>query len=70
MPLPGKLREKFPLIIAIACGILAILLLNVYLRNRESEVWQRMKQVQQQAQPARTAEQIGVALLAKRDIPP
>jgi len=72
MPLPQiplKLREKLPLIIAIACGILALLLLNVYLRRREAEIWQKIKQAQQQAQPAKPPVQTGIVLLAGRDIP-
>ena len=70
MPVQEKLREKFPLIIAVTCGILAILLLNIYLRRREAEIWERMKQAQQKIQPAAAPEQIGVVLLAKSDIPP
>ena len=71
MPVNERLREKFPFIIAIACGILAILLLNVYLRRREAEIWDRVKQAQQKNQPAAVApERIGVVLLAKSDIAP
>ncbi len=74
MQLQQKLRERIPLIIAIICGILAILLLNVYLGRRESEIWQRMKlaqqQTQQQPQPARAPEETGIVLIAQRDIPP
>jgi pilus assembly protein CpaB len=46
------------------------LLLNVYLRRRETEIWERMKQAQQKTQPAAVPEEIGVVLLAKSDIPP
>ncbi|MGD9014749.1 MAG: hypothetical protein PVI33_01830, partial [Candidatus Omnitrophota bacterium] len=53
MPLSQKLKEKLPLIIAIVCGIFAILLLNVYLRNREAEIWQRVKEAQKHAQPVK-----------------
>ena len=70
MAVKEKLREKLPLIIAIACGVLAILLLNVYLRRREAEIWNRIKQAQQKTQSAAVPEKIGVVLLAKSDIPP
>jgi pilus assembly protein CpaB len=71
MQLSQKLKEKFPLIIAIVCGILAIMLLNVYLRRREGEIWQKIKQAQRQAQPpVQQPEQVAVVLLARRNIPP
>ena len=66
-----QLREKFPLIIAIVCGILAILLLNVYLRSREGELLSKIKQIQQQQAQAtkKPPEKTAMVLLAKRDIP-
>lgn len=69
MQLP-KIREKLPLIIAIACGILSLLLFNIYMQGREAEMLQRVKQIKEQAQPAQAPPQkIGVVLIAQRDIP-
>lgn len=64
------IRKRLPLIIAVACGIWAILLLNSYLSRRESEIWEKIKQNQKQAQPARAQVQMGIALVAAKDIPP
>ncbi|MFH1507536.1 MAG: Flp pilus assembly protein CpaB [Candidatus Omnitrophota bacterium] len=64
------LQRKFPLIIAIACGILAIILLNVYLQRREAEVWERLKRAERQAQPVEKPTRTGIVLLAQKDIPP
>lgn len=63
------IQKRLPLIIAIACGIWAILLLNGYLKRRETEIWERIKQAQQQAQPAQPPSQMVVVLVAGRDIP-
>ncbi|MDP3732540.1 MAG: Flp pilus assembly protein CpaB, partial [Candidatus Omnitrophota bacterium] len=65
-----QIQKRLPLIIALACGIWAILLLNSYLKKRETEIWERIKQAQQQAQPARPPVQMGIALVAGKDIPP
>jgi len=70
MPISQKLREKLPLIIAVFSGVLAILLLNVYLRNREAEIWQRVKEAQKQFQPTKPPEKTGIVLLAQQDIAP
>ncbi len=65
------IRKRLPLIIALACGIWAILLLNSYLKRRETEIWERIKQVQQQqAQPTKPPSQMGIVLVAGKDIPP
>jgi len=64
------IQKRLPLIIALACGIWAILLLNSYLKRRETEIWERIKQVQRQAQPAQPASQKGIVLVAGKDIPP
>jgi len=69
------IQKKFPLIIAIACGIAAILLLNAYIRKKELEIWNKIKQAQaeqqqkQQAQAQSPQQQMGVALVAAKEIP-
>jgi len=64
------IQKRLPLIIAVACGIWAILLLNSYLKRRENEIWDRMKQFQrQQAQNAKPPSQMAVVLVAGKDIP-
>jgi len=70
MPLQQSLKEKLPLIIAIACGILAILLLNFYIQRREVEFEQRIKEIKQQAQAVKPPEKTTIVLVAKRAIPP
>ncbi len=65
-----QIQKRLPLIIAIACGIWAILLLNSYLKRRETEIWERIKQAQSQSQPARPQVQMGIALVAGKDIQP
>ena len=66
-----KIQEKLPVIIAVACGILAIVLLSIYLKRREGEIWEKIRQVQRrQTQPTQPAPQLGVVLVAKNDIPP
>ncbi len=64
------IQKRLPLIIAIACGIWAILLLNSYLKRRETEIWEKIKQVQQQAQPARPPSRMGIILVAQKEILP
>lgn len=64
-----ELRRKFPLIIAVVCGIAAIILLNLYLKSRESEIWEKMKQEEQRAQAAKPKVTMGVVLVAKKEIP-
>jgi|GEM_PF-1384336 len=70
-----NLQRKFPLIIAIACGILAVVMLNIYLKQKEDSVWLKMKEVmkQQQSQGAggqAPVEKMSVILVAKRNIMP
>jgi pilus assembly protein CpaB len=65
-----QIQKRLPLIVAIACGIWAILLLNSYLQRREAEIWKRIKQNQQQAQPARQEVRMAVVLIAGKDIAP
>lgn len=64
------IQRRLPLIIALACGILAILSLNSYIKRRENEIWERIKQAQRQAQPTQPASQMGIVLVAGKDIPP
>jgi len=64
-----ELRRKFPLIIALVCGIAAIILLNLYLKRRENEIWDRMRQQEQKASAAKPKVTMGVVLVAKKDIP-
>lgn len=66
------LQKRFPLIIAIAFGILAIFLLNIYLKQKEADLLVKVKETVQRggAQGAGgQAQQIGVVLLAQKDIP-
>jgi len=64
-----ELRRKFPLIIAVVCGIAAIILLNLYLKGREAEIWNKMRQQEQKALAAKPKVTMGVVLVAKKDIP-
>lgn len=65
------LHKKFPLVIAVACGILAVFLLQVYLKQREAQTLEKLKQMQAQMKPvAKPVEQpMGIVLVAKRDVP-
>ncbi len=65
------LHKKLPLVIAIACGILAVFLLQVYLKQREEQTLAKLKQMQAQMKPvAKSIEQpMGIVLVAKRDVP-
>ncbi len=70
-----NLQRKFPLIIAIACGILAVVMLNIYLKQKEESVWLKMKEVVKQQQGQGDAGQapvqkMSVILVAKRNIIP
>lgn len=64
-----ELQKRLPLIIAIACGILAIVLLNIYLKQREGEIFEKIKQIPQQTSPARMQQQTAIALVAQTNIP-
>jgi len=65
-----RIQKRFPLIIALACGIWAILLLNSYIKRRETDIWEKIKQAQRQAQPTKPPSQMGIILVAGKDIPP
>jgi pilus assembly protein CpaB len=70
-----NIQRKFPLIIAIACGILAVVMLNIYLKQKEDNVWLKMKEVIKQQQSAggggqAPVEKMSVVLVAKRNIMP
>lgn len=70
-----NLQRKFPLIIAIACGILAVVMLNIYLKQKEDSVWIKMKEVMKQQRGGDgggqlPAEKMSVVLTAKRNIMP
>ncbi|MFH1640807.1 MAG: Flp pilus assembly protein CpaB [Candidatus Omnitrophota bacterium] len=66
------LQKKFPLIIAIAFGVLAIILLNVYLKQKEADLLVKVEKTLRSG-GTRTSggqtQQIGVVLLAQKDIP-
>ncbi len=64
------IQKRLPLIIALVCGIWAILLLNSYLKRRENEIWEKIKQVQQQNQPSKPPAQMAIVLIAGKDISP
>ena len=66
-----ELQKRLPLIIAVACGILAILLLNAYLKKKEEQIFARMKQAQQKqpVQPVAPPQQMRLVLVAQQDIP-
>lgn len=71
-----QIQKKLPLVIAIICGIVAILLLNVYIRKRELEIFNRIKQQAQQelqkiqqTQAQTPQQKMGVALVAAKAIP-
>ena len=70
-----NLQRKFPLIIALACGVLAVVMLNIYLKQKEESVWLKMKEVikQQQGQAGAgqaAVQKMTVVLVAKRNIIP
>lgn len=64
-----QVRKLLALIIAIACGALALLLLNTYLKQREAQVDAKIREVLEKVQiPKQQA--VGVVLLANKEIPP
>jgi len=66
-----QIQKRLPLIIAIASGIWAIVLLNGYLSRKEAAIIEQVKRVQRQSQPsARQPVQMAVALVAGKDIQP
>jgi len=62
------LQKKLPIVIAIACGILGIALLNIYLRQKEADFEQKMRQLAQRSQPA-PQQQMAIVLVAQTNIP-
>ncbi|MFH1678662.1 MAG: Flp pilus assembly protein CpaB [Candidatus Omnitrophota bacterium] len=66
-----ELQKRLPLIIALASGILAVLLLNMYLQRRESEIFQKMKEFKLQAESTirETPRKTSVVLVAQNEIP-
>lgn len=70
MQIQPRIRRLFPLIIAIACGIWAVLLLNSYLNNKQAEMRESLlKEVQQKLQAVKPQSQTSIVLVAGRDIP-
>ena len=70
-----NIQKTFPLIIALACGILGIILLNVYVGQQEETLHSRMVSVLQQEQAKLESELItdkgyGLVIVSKRDIEP
>jgi len=66
------LKKKSPLLIAIACGIIAVILLNGYLQKREDEIMKRIELAQSKQKPQiAQAEPVPkkVVVVAKKDIP-
>lgn len=66
----AEFKKRVPLIIAVISASAAILLLNIYLRKREVEIWNRMKLEEQKAEAAKPKVVMGVVIIAKKDIPP
>ena len=64
-----ELQKKLPLIIAVACGILAILLLNVYLKRKETELLEKARQVKAAKPPEPPPIKLARVLVAQKDIP-
>lgn len=66
-----QIRKRLPIIIAIACGILAIALMRVYLKQKEVELVDKIKQLQPPPQQpvAPPPPKMGVVLVAKKVIP-
>ncbi len=65
----AELKKRIPLAIAVVSGAIAILLLNIYLRKREVEIWTRMKQEEEAAAAAKPKITMGVVIIAQKDIP-
>ena len=67
-----ELKKAFPLIIAVACGILALVLLNIYINNREQEIRQNLEYQLKQNQPKAipSLKKTGIVLTAKQAISP
>ncbi|MFH1191200.1 MAG: Flp pilus assembly protein CpaB [Candidatus Omnitrophota bacterium] len=63
-----ELKKRFPLIIAIACGVTAIVLLNLYVRKIETEIRYKTRLSEEKALAAKPKVIFGVVLVAKRSI--
>ena len=66
-----QIRKRLPLIIAFAAGILAIALMRIYLKQKEVELVEKIRQLQPSPQQpvAPPAPKMGVVLVAKKEIP-
>lgn len=66
------IQKKFPIIIAAVCAVFAVVLLNMYLKQREEKLWQMVKEAEKKGigTPVAQEKKLGVVLVAKRDIPP
>lgn len=64
-----EIQKRLPLIIAVACGILAILLLNIYLQRKETELLEKAKQAKAAKPTEQPQVRLGVILVAQKDIP-
>ncbi len=70
-----NLQKTFPLIIAIACGLLGIILLNVYVGQQEEVLQKQMVSVLQQKQAELETKIVntkgyGLVIISRRDIEP
>jgi len=66
------LQKKFPIVIAAVCAVFAVVLLNMYLKQREDKLWQMVKEAEKKGPGKEVAavKKMGVVLVAKHDIPP
>lgn len=66
------LQKKFPIVIAAVCAVFAVVLLNMYLKQREDKLWQMVKAAEKKGSGKEvvTVKKMGVVLVAKHDIPP
>ena len=66
------LQKRFPIVIAAACAVFAVILLNMYLKQRDDQFRQMMLESEKKGtgKEAAPAKKMGVVLVAKRDIPP
>lgn len=66
------IKKAFPLIIAVACGILALVLLGAYINNKELEIKKKLEYQLKQAQlkSGVSLKKTNIVLIAKQAIPP
>ncbi len=66
------LKKSFPLIIAVACGILALVLLNAYISNKELDIKKKLEyQIKQnQLKRGTSLKKTNIVLIAKQTISP